>query len=580
MSRSRSLPSRLVVLFGSAALIFAACGTTAGPSASTGASAPASTAPSAAASDAGPFAGITYPESGDAGCGVAPYTGTIKSIKAIDRLTVEFALCAPDVAFLEKIAFASFGIDDAAYLEAHAADKTLLDQPNGTGPYQLSEWDKGNRMVMTAFDGYWGNKAQTPNLELRWSDTSAQRLLELQSGAVDGIDNPGREEIPTIQGDSTLAFYDRAGMNTLYIGMNRSKPTWEDENVRKAIAMGIDRQRLVDNFYPEGSEVASHFTPCPPLVPFGCEGDPWYDFDATAAKQLLTDANFDFTKTYKLSFRAAVRGYLPDPPVIATEIQTQLQANLGIKTELDLIDSTAYGGLVTAGDLDGLFLYGWGADYPDITNFLDFHFGAGSGVKFGGPFEDIAAALTTGATSPADADRQAAYTEANNLIKQHVPVAVMVHGASGTAFKADIEGAYSSPLTTEIFAVMKAADRDTLVFMQNAEPNSLYCGDESDGETLRACEQVKEALYGYEIGGTAPEPALATECTPNDDTSVWTCTLRDGVTFHDGATFDANDVVVSYAAQWDAANPLHVGREGFFEYFAGLWGGFLNPPPA
>ena len=48
---------------------------------------------------------------------------------------------------------------------------------------------------------------------------------------------------------------------------------------------------------------------------------------------------------------------------------------------------------------------------------------------------------------------------------------------------------------------MKAGDRDILVFMQNGEPLSLYCGDETDGETLRVCEQIKESLYAYEVGG-------------------------------------------------------------------------------
>ena len=140
-------------------------------------------------------------------------------------------------------------------------------------------------------------------------------------------------------------------------------------------------------------------------------------------------------------------------------------------------------------------------------------------------------------------------------------------------------GAHSSPLSNETFSVMQAADRDTLVWMQNAEPLSLYCGDESDGETLRACEQIKESLYAYEVAGTEPIPALATECTPSDDLMTWTCTLRDGVKFHDGADLDANDVVLSYAVQWDAEHELHVGRSGAFEYFPGLWGGFLNPPP-
>ena len=64
---------------------------------------------------------------------------------------------------------------------------------------------------------------------------------------------------------------------------------------------------------------------------------------------------------------------------------------------------------------------------------------------------------------------------------------------------------------------------------------------------------------------------------PSADSKTWTCKLRDGVKFHDGAALDANDVVASYALQWDAKNPLHKGRASLFDYWAGLWGGFLNP---
>ena len=90
---------------------------------------------------------------------------------------------------------------------------------------------------------------------------------------------------------------------------------------------------------------------------------------------------------------------------------------------------------------------------------------------------------------------------------------------------------------------------------------------------------MTEGLYAYEIKGTKPIPALATECKPNTELTQWTCTLRDGVTFHDGSTLDANDVVMSYAVQWDAEHPLHKGRDNSFVYFPGLFGGFLNPPP-
>ncbi len=569
----------LAALLAAMAIVFTACGGAASPSpvASTPASQPASEAPSASSA---PFTGMTYPESGAAPCGTDAYSGEFKSIKAVDRLTVEFDLCNPDVAFLAKVAFSAFGIDDSDFLQANAANKKYLDTPNGTGPYKLKEWSKGNRMVFEINNDYWGTKALTPNVEFRWSDEAAQRWLELQSGNVDGMDNPGTDDIANIKADSSVTFYPRAGLNTFYLGFNNTVKPWDNVKIRQAIALGIDRKRIVDNFYPEGSEVATHFTPC--AIPFGCEGDATWDFDLNQAKQLLADGmkeeGITSIKT-KLQFRAAVRGYLPDPPQIATEIQQQLKTNLGIDASLDLQESGAFLDANAAGTLDGIFLLGWGADYPDATNFLDYHFGSGSGKKFGTPYPDIVAALDKGAQSADEAVRKQAYADANNLIKQHVPAVIIAHGGSGTVFKSDVTGAHSSPLSNEIMSVMKAGDRDTLVWMQNAEPLSLYCADETDGETLRACEQIKESLYSYKVAGTDPEPALAESCTPNTDLTVWTCKLRDNVKFHDGSALDANDVVVSYAAQWDAKHPLHVGRTGAFEYFPGLFGGFLNPPP-
>jgi ABC-type transport system substrate-binding protein len=123
---------------------------------------------------------------------------------------------------------------------------------------------------------------------------------------------------------------------------------------------------------------------------------------------------------------------------------------------------------------------------------------------------------------------------------------------------------------------MEVPDQDTFVWMQNAEPIGLYCADETDGESLRACEQMHESLLAYEVGGTAVQPALAESYEPNDDLTEWTFHLREGVTFHDGSDFDAQDVVDSYTAQWDAASPLHTGRVGDFTYFSALFGGFKN----
>ena len=629
MSRSRMWSPRLAALFASAAIVIAACGggtatvapttgtTSAAPSTGAASTAPstgaastapstgaastapstgaASTAPStgtasAAPSAAGPFTAMAYPASGEAPCGEAAapdathdkYSGNFKKITAKDEKTVVFELCNPDVAFLSKIAFSSFAINDTAWLEskidpAKPDNQAIVSEVNGTGPYKLDKWNRGSDVTMVRNDSYWGDKAKTEKLIVRWSPEAAQRLVELSGGTVDGIDNVGPTDFPAIEANADLQLKPREGLNVLYLGMNNTIKPFDNEKVRQAIAMGINRQQIVDNFYPPGSEVATHFTPC--AIANGCAGDPWYTFDAAKAKEMLAAAGFPDGFKTKIQFRDVPRGYLPAPPTIAQEIQSQLKANLGIDATIEVQESATFIDNANKGVLDGIFLLGWGADYPDPTNFLDYHFGSGAAPTFGKKFDDIGAALTEAAGGASDTAREPAYVKANNLIKTHVPMVPVVHGGSGVAYRADVTGAHASPLGNENFASMTPADRTQFVWMQGAEPPGLYCADESDGEALRVCEQMLEPLYSYEIAGTAAEPALAEKCEPNAELTTWTCTLRSGVTFHDGATLDANDVVMSYAVQWDADNPLHKGRDNSFSYFPGLFGGLLNPPP-
>jgi peptide/nickel transport system substrate-binding protein len=441
-------------------------------------------------------------------------------------------------------------------------------------------------LVFTKFDDYWGDPAKNQTLVFRWGTESAQRLLELQSGTVDAIDNVGPDDFETVQNDSNLQLITRPALNVMYVGFNNNPKTegfdntknpLAKEEVRQAIAMGIDRQRIVDNFYPTGSEVADYFTPC--AIANGCVGDKWYDFDAAKAKQMLADAGYPDGFETVLNYRDVVRGYLPDPNVVAQDIQSQLKENLNITVKIEVMESGAFLDAASAGQLQGIYLLGWGADYPDQTNFLGYHFGAGASDQFGDKFDDITEALAKGAQLASDDERKPFYEAADNAIKQHVPMIPIAHGGSAVAFKATVEGAHTSPLGNENFSAMSVPGQDTFVWMQNAEPISLFCADETDGESLRACEQVTQSLLAYKVGGTEVEPALAESYEPNADLTEWTFHLRKGVKFHDGSTLDANDVVTSLNLQWDAGSPLHKGNTGAFDYWSGLFGTFLNAPP-
>jgi ABC-type transport system substrate-binding protein len=533
--------------------------------------APASEAPASET----PFEASSYPADGPADCA---YGGEFSEIRAEAADTVVFELCYPDPAFLAKIAFTSFAIHDTGVLEATMENHQILADPIGTGPYRLVRWQRGSQLVFEKNPDYWGENVGADELVFRWTTESAARLLELQAGTIDAIDNPAPNDMATIEGDPNLALVPRDPLNVFYVGMNNTYEPYDDVRVRQAIAMGIDRQRIVDQFYPDGSSVAGYFTPCD--IALACEGDAWYDFDVTAAQALLAEAGLANGFSTVLNFRNVVRGYLPDPTIVAQDIQAQLRDNLNINVVIEEMESGAFLDAGAAGSLVGLHLLGWGADYPDTSNFLNYHFNNDQNLQFGVVDQRVRDAIQEGGSNLDEEVRRAAYETANNLIRETVPMVPVAHGASATAWLADVEGAHSSPLGNEWFAAVTPSDNQ-MVWMQNAEPISLYCADETDGETLRVCEQVTEALYAYETGETGAIPALATQCTGNEDATQFTCTLRTGVKFHNGATLDAGDVLTSFALQWDVEHPLHIGREGNFEYFGAFFGTLLNvPPPA
>jgi peptide/nickel transport system substrate-binding protein len=78
----------------------------------------------------------------------------------------------------------------------------LLEKPIGTGPYMVDSWVRGDQLVLNANPNYWGENTGDETLVFKWSAESAQRLLELQSGTVDGIDNPGPDDFATVEATS------------------------------------------------------------------------------------------------------------------------------------------------------------------------------------------------------------------------------------------------------------------------------------------------------------------------------------------------------------------------------------------
>ena len=503
------------------------------------------------------------------------YGGNIKSIQATDPYTVVFNFCAPDPAFIAKIASVeSFDIYSAANLQATHGDTTKINAaPVGTGPYIVKEWVRGDHITFAPNPTYFGDKAANTTFTLKWNKEAAARLLDLQAGNTTGIVEVTSDDLATIKADSKLAVVPRKLNDFLYMGISNLVPPFDNEKVRQAFAMAINKQKIVDDFYAPGSVAATQFVQ-EGVQPGYTKGYKGTTYDPAKAKQMLTDAGFDFSKTYVLSYAERTRPYFPQPTKIVQAIQAQF-ATIGVNIKLDMQEWATYLPATRTGKL-GLFMLGWGEDYPDATDWYDV-FLTGSSQSFGNAYPDIVPLIKQASQLGDPAARQALYDQVNKLYDQHVPMVVIAHGTTNLAFLASAQNVVVGPYN-ENFPYIKTSDGN-VVFEQDGEPVSLSCADETDGNSFRACELIYSKLYRFEWGTANPVPDLAEKCTPNADATSYTCTLKKNVTFSDGTPFTANDVVASFSAGYDYKSPLRKGNSGAYQYFKDLLGGkVLNQP--
>lgn len=538
----------------------------------------------------GPFVPMAYPVDGPAPCDEdvaadpahGPYRGTIRRITAVDALTVTFELCDSDPAFLARIASPSLAINDTAWLTARidpsGGSPRLLTEVNGTGPFRLDSWGDGTNVMLRRFDGYWGDRARTGAVVFVTESDAGQRLAKLAEGSVDGVDLVAPADAAGVVQNPDIVLDPREGLNIAYIGLNNRFAPFDSEVVRQALSIGIDRAAIVNDAFPPGTELATHFLPC--AIVDGCAGAGWPGLDPALARERLAQAGFPDGFPTSITYSDEPRDYLPDPGAVATALQTQLHEYLGVEATLRVLPFDELVAQADAGRLDGLYLLGARARVADASVLLDQHFGPTSSAQFGRRFDDIARALDQGRTSGDPAKRTVAYQRVNERIARHVPMIPLAHVGSLGAARADVSGYTASATASDKFALVTPGDRTQFVFMQAGRPGSLYCADEVDDAALRICAQLAESLYRFDLPEPSLSPALATACVPDADLVLWTCSLRPGVRFHDGAALDANDVVLSYAVQWDEEHPLHHGRDGSFSAFIERFGGLLHPPPS
>ena len=112
----------------------------------------------------------------------------------------------------------------------------------------------------------------------------------------------------------------------------------------------------------------------------------------------------------------------------------------------------------------------------------------------------------------------------------------------------------------------------TLAFGVSADPVLLDGALVSDGESLRAIDQMFEGLVTLEPGSTEVIPGLASEWEISEDAMQYTFTLEEGVTFHDGEPFNAEAVCFNFDRWYNFPEPFQQADATY--YYTTVFGGF------
>ncbi|GAB1365128.1 ABC transporter substrate-binding protein [Rhodobacter sp.] len=315
---------------------------------------------------------VTNPETQSPGAGffgsIAGFENAgsdgLSGVKVIDPQTVEITLSRPDATFLHVMALNFSYVVPKEAVEEFGAD--FGKHPVGTGAFSLAEWTIGQRLVFQKNADYW--MAGVPYLDSITVEVGQEpvvALLRLQKGEVDVPgDGIPPAKFTEVMGDPEQAarVVEGGQLHTGYITMNVTQPPFDKVEVRRAVNMALNKDRIVQIII--GRAVSAN-QPLPPSMPGYASDYKGYAYDPEGAKDLLAEAGFPD------GFETELYVMNTDPnPRIAQAIQQDLAA-IGIKASLQ---NLAQANVIEAGGAGtGPMVWsggmGWIADFPDPSNF-------------------------------------------------------------------------------------------------------------------------------------------------------------------------------------------------------------------
>jgi len=332
---------------------------------------------------------LADPEGAVVGIG---YSSIIDTVTAPNATAVVFHLKAPFSAFLSLMTFAaSYPVNpnkaplpkvphpgSLTGIVNYTAGNPAVSNPNGLGPYTLTEWtrsgDKDVEMTLKANPNYWNYPAypKTQTIIIKFYPDSTSLSAAIRSGDVDvAYRQFTTPDIQSLMTTSGLKVYSSAGAFIQYLVLNQHIAPYNNAYVRQGIAAAINRSDLIDTVF------AGTATPLYSQIPNGmfAHTDSFKTAYGTGPNYTLARADLakaGYTANNKLTVDLwyETTGHYPQSPDQALVIQKDLQASGVITVNLHGVDWPTMGANRRAANM-GMFIMGW---YPDFIDPYDYSY--------------------------------------------------------------------------------------------------------------------------------------------------------------------------------------------------------------
>jgi peptide/nickel transport system substrate-binding protein len=396
----------------------------------------------------------------------------IKTVTKVDDSTFSVTLGSPKADFLTAMTLIPFGMQSPKALQAHNADKGSKDPtndywqkaPTGTGPFMFKEFVPGDHYTIVKNPNYWdtANAAHLDTIIFKPIAEAPNRLAALKAGSVDTIDFVDANQTPDVKSDSTLVLLPRTPLAVGKLAFNQTHKPFDDIKVREAVAYAIDKQALVDAFFPNGAATVADSDLINTLA--GYEPNATISgYDQQKAKDLLASSSCPAPCSVDFWYPDSVsRPYMVDPKGEFEAIRQMLEA-VGFK--INPQHKPWHGGYLTdeANGVYSMFFIGWIYDYGDAadgpglfyaTSTADCNGKAVSAphnCEFGEDNPAVAAGMAKAISESDAATRTQDWKDVMKIINADVPVVPLVWAGSYLATTTHIHGYITSPTQSEYF---------------------------------------------------------------------------------------------------------------------------------